>query len=75
MIIELPLAISVAVAAFGFGIIGGMLLHYLGEHKPLLTKYHELIHTLTHMKKQGFVPQHEIKQVKKLDVSMDVREL
>lgn len=72
--IELSLAIASVVAAGGFGIIGGIVLHYLVDHKPLLKKYHELIHTLTHMKKLGFVPQYEIEQPEVIDVSKDINE-
>lgn len=72
--IEISFAISIAISTLGFGIIGGILLHYWVDHRPLLTKYHELIHTLTHMKKQGFVPMYEIEQPEVIDVSKDIRE-
>jgi len=74
IMIELPFAISLCVASSLFGVIGGMLLHYWGEYKPLLKKHDKLIHTLTYMKKQGFVPHYDIKQVREQDLADGVDE-
>lgn len=69
-----PFWIAVAVAAFAFGLVGGCVLHYYVEHKPLLEDYRNLIQTVVKMKKQGFVPQFDIEQVKEVDLTKGIDE-
>ena len=72
--IELPIFLAVCAACLTTGIVIGMLLHYYGDHRPLETRYEKLVHTLTHMKKQGFVPMFEVEQEKQYDPSEGVDE-
>ena len=61
-------------AAFMFGVVAGLYLHYLTEYKPLKEKYHLLVDTMVGMKKQGFVPQFEIEQQKNIDLTKGTSE-
>ena len=72
--IELPFAIACGVALFMVGVVGGMLLHYYGDHRPLDARYSKLINILTYMKKQGFVPQFEVEQTTEVDPSNGIDE-
>lgn len=72
--IELATAIAFCVASLGFGLCLGMLLHYYVEHKPLRDSYEKLVDTMTHMKRQGFVPQFEIENPKEYDPSEGIIE-
>ena len=72
--IELPFAIACSVALFMIGVMGGMLLHYYGDHRPLETRYAALVEILVNMKKQGFVRQFEVEQVKEVDPSNGIDE-
>jgi len=65
---------AIATAAYLFGLASGVILHYIVEYKPLLTKYADLVQTMIRMKKQGFVPQFEFEQPKPIDVSEGVVE-
>lgn len=56
------------------GLIGGAVLFYYIDFKPLRDNYNELVHTLTHMKKQGFVPQYNLTQEVPLDLTTGVDE-
>ncbi len=72
--IELPIVIGLIVGFFGFGMCAGMVLHYMGEYRSLRDDYRELVHTLTFMKKQGFVPQFDIEQPTETDPSTGIDE-
>ncbi len=72
--IELSLAIAISIATFGFGGIGGILLYYFAEGKPRADAYNKLVHTLTHMKRQGFVPHYDLEQATSIDLSEGVDE-
>lgn len=54
-------------------LVGGVLFYYV-DFKPLRSDYHELVRTLTNMKKQGFVPQYDIEQRKEIDHSDGINE-
>lgn len=56
------------------GLVAGMMLHYIIEYKPLALKHNDLINTMVGMKKQGFVPQFSIEQIRPLDISEGVTE-
>jgi hypothetical protein len=61
--------ILTATAAFGFGLVAGLITHYLLEYRPLYRKHIELIDVVVSMKKQGFVPQFAIEQKKEIDLT------
>tara|TARA_R110002167_G_C12248595_1_gene611686 strand:- start:131 stop:364 length:234 start_codon:yes stop_codon:yes gene_type:complete len=59
------------------GLAVGMYLHYISYHKPFLEAYYrisannmELVKQMVAMKKQGFVPQFELEQPKKVDLTL-----
>ena len=56
------------------GLMTGVVLFYYVDHRPLETRYDKLVHTLTYMKKQGFVPLFEVEQNKPYDPSSGVDE-
>jgi len=72
--IELPVFYGILTGAFGSGVVAGILLHYYTEHRPLRDSYEKLVHTMTHMKRQGFVPQFEIEHPRENDPSNGINE-
>ncbi len=65
---------AVGLIAFLSGLVLGMTLNYFIETKPLLKEYKDLVKIMYNMKKQGFVPQFEIKQKKPLNPASEVVE-
>jgi len=45
--IDIALAVAIAIAALLSGVVGGILLNYFTDSKPLRASYSDLVHTLT----------------------------
>jgi hypothetical protein len=65
---------AIGTACFLAGVVLGMIFNYIVETKPLLAEYKALVEIIYSMKRQGFVPQFEIKQRKPLNPASDVVE-
>lgn len=68
------MTVLLLLVGFGFGLMGGMVLDYFMYNRSLSTNYNKLVHTLTFMKRQGFVPQFDIEQPKVHDPADNVSE-
>lgn len=66
--------LAVQGAFFLGGLALGMYFNYIVETKPLLRDYRDLITIIYKMKRQGFVPQFDIRQRKPIDPAKDVVE-
>ena len=60
------LGLAILTCGFGFGVVIGLVTHYIMEYRPLRDQYDKTTRKhfdmLYRMKKQGFVPQFELEQ-------------
>lgn len=61
-------------AIFAIGLVSGMILEYLVDHRPLKQRYYTLVKQLMNLKKQGFVPNYEFEQEREQDLSEEITE-
>lgn len=57
------------VATLSIGVVLGLTIGYIIGYKPLWDDYRRLVGHVIRMRKQGFVPQFEFEQPRKLDPS------